>query len=55
LPPVEGTNVRKQSDVITLDYAEVQWLDQPFATRCESVTPFLISFWQGTLELTPAV
>lgn len=51
--PIEGNNVRKQSDVITLDYSEVQWLDQPFATRCESVTPFLISFWQGTLELTP--
>jgi hypothetical protein len=32
----------------------VEWLKQSFATRSESVTPFLISFWQGTLELTPA-
>jgi hypothetical protein len=51
---VQGINVRKTGDLITLDYAEVEWLSQTFATRSESVTPFLISFWQGTLELTPA-
>ena len=51
---IEGNNVRKQSDVITLDYAEVEWLKQSFATRTESVTPFLISFWKGSMELTPA-
>ena len=37
-----------------LDYTEVQYINQAFATRSESVTPFLISFWQGTIELTPA-
>jgi len=51
---IEGINVRKTGDVITLDYSEVEWLKQSFATRAESVTPFLISFWQGTLELTPS-
>ena len=51
---VEGINVRKQNDTITLDYADVTWLKQQFATRTESVTPFLVSFWQGTIELTPA-
>ena len=51
---VEGNNIRKTGDIITLDYAEVEWLKQTFATRKESVTPFLISFWQGSLELTPA-
>ena len=51
---IEGINVRKQNDIITLDYSEVEWLSQTFATRTESVTPFLISFWNGTLELTPA-
>lgn len=50
---VEGINIRKTGDILTLDYAEVEWLSQTFATRSESVTPFLISFWQGTLELTP--
>ena len=52
--PVEGNNIRKTGDIITLDYAEVEWLKQTFATRRESVTPFLISFWQGSLELSPA-
>ena len=52
---VEGNNIRKQSnDIISLDYAEVEYLSQTFATRTESVTPFLISFWNGTIELTPA-
>ena len=50
----DGLNIRKTGDIITLDYAEVEWLKQSFATRSESVTPFLISFWQGTVELTPA-
>ena len=51
---IEGVNVRKNSDVITLDYSEVEYIKQSFATRSESVTPFLISFWQGSMELTPS-
>ena len=51
----EGTNIRKsESEIISLDYADVEWLSQTFATRSESVTPFLVSFWQGSLEITPA-
>jgi hypothetical protein len=51
---IEGTSVTRKNDIVTLDYTDVEWLKQSFATRTESVTPFLISFWQGTLELTPA-
>ena len=51
---IDGTNVRKQNDIISLDYSDVEWITQTFATRTESVTPFLISFWQGTIVLTPA-
>ena len=51
---IEGLNVRKASDTITLDYSEIEYIKQSFATRSESVTPFLISFWQGTMELTPS-
>ena len=50
----DGTNVRKQNDIISLDFSEIEWLSQTLATRTESVTPFLISFWQGTIVLTPA-
>ena len=51
---IEGNNVRKMNDVVMLDFTEVEYINQAFATRTESVTPFLISFWNGTLELTPA-
>jgi hypothetical protein len=51
---VEGVNVRKSGDIITLDYAEIEWLRQTFGTRVESVTPFLVNFWRGSIELTPA-
>ena len=51
---IEGINIRKTGDIVTLDYAEVEWLKQQFATRSESVTPFLLNFWEGTLELTPS-
>ena len=50
----EGTNIVKNKDIITLNYTEIEWIKQTFATRTESVTPFLVSFWQGSVELTPA-
>jgi len=53
--PVVGANIRRTGRVITLGYSEEAWLVQPYATRIESVTPFLIQFWQGTVELTPDV
>lgn len=49
----EGVNIKKTGDIITLNYNEVEWLKQTFATRTESITPYIISFWQATLELTP--
>ena len=51
---IEGENVARNNDILTLDYSEVDWLQQTFATRSESITPFTVSFWQGTIELTPA-
>jgi len=50
----EGSNIKKTGDIVTLNYSEIEWLKQTFATRSESVTPFLVSFWQGSIELTPA-
>ena len=50
---VEGNNIRKNSSILTLSYSELEWLKQPFATRSESVTSFLVNFWQGTVDLTP--
>jgi|TARA_R100000030_G_scaffold61725_1_gene46697 hypothetical protein len=50
-----GVNVRKTGQTVTLDYTDVEWLNQPYATRVESVTPYLVQFWQGNVELTPEV
>ena len=52
---VLGTNVRRSGQMITLDYNETSWLRQPFATRVESVTPFLVKFWEGSLRFEPDV
>ena len=41
--------------MITLDYNETSWLRQPFYTRVESVTPFLVKFWEGSLRFEPDV
>ena len=51
---VEGVNVRKSNDIITLDYSEVEWLKQEYGTRWEAVTPFIVAYWNGTLALTPS-
>ncbi len=50
---IEGINVRRSNDIITLDYAEVEWLKQEFGTRWEAVTPFIVAYWNGSLTLTP--
>ena len=47
--------VRKTGDLITLNYDEVLYYDQPYATKTESVTPFLVRFWSGLLELRPPI
>ena len=50
----QGTNIKKTGDIVSLSYNEVEYLQQVQATRTESVTPFIISFWGGSIELTPA-
>ena len=48
-----GTNVKRNAKMLTLDYDERVWIDQPYATRSESVTPFLVKFYNGVVELEP--
>ena len=53
-PEPEGTNVKRTGDIITLDYEEIQWKNQPFGTRPQSITPFLVSLWKADIDLIPA-
>jgi hypothetical protein len=47
--------VRKTGDLITLDYNETLYYEQPYATKTESVTPFLVRYWQGIITLNPPI
>ena len=40
-----GNNIVRSGDVITLDFEEVEYIRQPFGTRVENVTPFLVTFY----------
>ena len=53
-PTPEGTGIQRTGDIITLKYEELEWVKQTFGTRLISVTPFIMSFWKGSLVLTPA-
>lgn len=55
LSNILGTNVKKTGRVVSLNYNDVEWLTQPFATRVENVTPYLVKTWEGTIELDPSV
>ena len=47
------TNCRKTGDLITLDYSEVDWIDQPHATEVENVNPFNVIVFAGVVFLDP--
>lgn len=49
-----GNNVRRTGQVITLDYTEASFIIQPYATRIENVTPYLVTNYEGTITLTPS-
>ena len=50
-----GAGIRRTGNMLTLDYNDTSWLEQPYATRIENVTPFLVNFYQGSIELEPSV
>ena len=47
------TNVKKTGDLITLNYEEVDWINQPLASRVENVNPFNMVEFLGNIELKP--
>ena len=49
-----GANVRRTGQLITLDYDDVQYVSNPFGTRSENVTPYLVTDYFGTIELQPS-
>ena len=49
-----SNGIRQTGRVLSLDYDHVVYTKQPFATRTESVTPFLINYYGGSILLTPS-
>ncbi len=49
-----ANGVRKTGRVLTLDYEDVVYLKQQYATRVENVTPYLVNYFTGSIELTPS-
>ena len=46
-------NVKKTGKIITLDYSEVEYLNQPHATKVENVNPFNVVLYNGSVQLSP--
>jgi hypothetical protein len=49
-----GNNIKKSGDIITLDYTNVEFIKQPYATRVENVQPYILTFWEGDVKLNPS-
>jgi hypothetical protein len=49
-----GSNIKKSGDIITLNYTDVEYIKQPYATRVENVQPYVLVFWEGSLILNPS-
>ena len=52
---VAGSNVVRSDQMMTLAYASIPYIEQPFATRIENITPFLVVSYEGSIELEPNV
>jgi hypothetical protein len=49
-----GSNIKKSGDIITLNYTDIEYIKQPYATRVENVQPYALVFWEGSLDLNPS-
>lgn len=52
--PLLDPNVKKTGDLITLNYIEKGWIEQPLASNVENVNPFNIVDYSGGIILSPS-
>ena len=50
-----SSGIKKTGDLITLNYEEIIYDEQLLATKTESVTAFLVRYWNGLLTLNPPI
>ena len=51
---LQNSNVKKNGNIVTLNYTSTPFVKNEFATRIENVTPFLVVFYSGIIELNPS-
>ena len=49
-----GTNVTRKGDLVTLNYTEASFAEQPFATKAININPFNVVSFVGTINLEPS-
>lgn len=47
-------NVKKIGDVVCLNYNDIEYIKNSFATRTENINPFNVINWIGSMELNPS-
>ena len=47
-------NIKRVGDVVCLNYSEVEYVKNQFATRSENVNPFNVINWIGSIQLNPS-
>lgn len=47
-------NVKKTGDLITLNFEETTWIEQPFASRAENINPFNVISYSSVIKLNPS-
>ena len=50
---ITGSGIKRSGSLITLDYDEILYQQQPYATRVENVTSFAVVFFSGNITLEP--
>ncbi len=48
------SSTKKTGDLVTLNYDEIPWLEQPLASRTENVNPFNVILYDGQLIVSPS-
>ena len=47
-------NIKRIGDIVCLNYSEVEYVKNQFATRSENVNPFNVINWIGSIQLNPS-
>lgn len=53
LDTINSSGIRQTGPLVTLDYTEVPYIEQPYASYAEYINPYNIFSWTGDMVLSP--